>query len=202
MTERKCSVYRFSDVEVHEGDFRLKRAGETLTVEPKVFRVLLYLLRNPGRLISKSELLNAGWGDTAVTENSLTRNIALLRRLLGDDIRNPRYIETVATVGYRFVPKVEVSNDTSGGLQATAKATDLSEADIARTLANGEIAEAAANSEAQIETLGGDIEKRGEPVSGLNRRAFVWTAVPLRFSGPKSSRDSRTSPSASSYRAG
>jgi len=54
---------------------------------------------NPGRLIPKNELLNAGWGDTAVTENSLTRNIALLRRLPEDDTRAPRYIETMSTVG-------------------------------------------------------------------------------------------------------
>ena len=106
MTERKDSVYRFSDVEVHEGDFRLKRAGETLSVEPKAFRLLIHLLRNSGRLISKEELLKAVWGDTAVTENSLTRSIALLRRLLDDDTRTPRYIETVATAGYRFICQV------------------------------------------------------------------------------------------------
>lgn len=108
MAERKCSVFRFSDVEVHERELHLKRDGEVFPIEPKAFRVLLYLLRNPGRLIPKDELLNAGWGDTAVTENSLTRNIALLRRLLDDDTRTPRYIETVSTVGYRFIcPVVE-----------------------------------------------------------------------------------------------
>ncbi len=89
-----------------------------LPVEPKAFRVLLILLRNPQKLITKEELLNAVWGDAAVTENSLTRSIALLRRLLGDDIRNPRYIETVATVGYRFVCKVEVSEDAARDLES------------------------------------------------------------------------------------
>jgi TolB-like protein/DNA-binding winged helix-turn-helix (wHTH) protein len=107
MTEQKSSVYRFSDVEVREGDFQLKRAGEALRVEPKVFRVLVYMLRNPGRLIPKDELLTAGWGDTAVTESSLTRSIALLRQLLDDDTRAPRFIETVSTVGYRFICPVE-----------------------------------------------------------------------------------------------
>ena len=116
MTERKCSVFRFSDVEVDERELQLKRDGKALPVEPKAFRVLLYLLRNPGRLISKSELLDAGWGDTAVTENSLTRNIALLRRLLDDDTHAPRYIETVSTAGYRFIcPVVETSLVTPEG---------------------------------------------------------------------------------------
>ena len=58
-----------------------------LTVEPKAFRALLFLLHNPQRLISKEELLNTVWDDAAVTEGSLTRCISLLRSRLGDDIR-------------------------------------------------------------------------------------------------------------------
>jgi len=61
-----------------------------LTLEPKVFRALLFLLRNSQKLISKEELLKAVWGDAAVTEGSLTRCIWLLRSVLGDDIRSPR----------------------------------------------------------------------------------------------------------------
>ena len=93
----KSFVFRFDDVEVREREFSLTKAGEVLPVEPKAFRVLLALLRNPGKLIGKEELLNAVWGDAAVTDNSLARSVALLRRLLGDETRNPRYIETVAT---------------------------------------------------------------------------------------------------------
>jgi len=115
----KSFVFRFGDAEVREREFSLIKAGEALPVEPKAFRVLLILLRNPQKLIAKEELLNAVWGDAAVTENSLTRSIALLRRLLGDESRNPRYIETVATVGYRWVCKVEVAEDTSGVLKPT-----------------------------------------------------------------------------------
>jgi Tol biopolymer transport system component/DNA-binding winged helix-turn-helix (wHTH) protein len=111
MMGNKSFVFRFADMEVREREFSLTKTGDILPVEPKAFRVLLILLRNPQRLISKEELLNAVWGDAAVTENSLARSIALLRRQLGDDTRNPRYIETVATVGYRFLCKVEVSED-------------------------------------------------------------------------------------------
>jgi Tol biopolymer transport system component/DNA-binding winged helix-turn-helix (wHTH) protein len=114
MLGNRFSVFRFDDVEVREREFSLVKAGAVLPVEPKAFRVLLILLRNPGKLIGKEELLNAVWGDAAVTENSLTRSIALLRKLLGDETRNPRYIETVATVGYRFICKVEVAEDESG----------------------------------------------------------------------------------------
>src|SRR5450755_4977674 len=107
----KSSIFRFADIEVREREFSLIKGGEVLPVEPKAFRVLLILLRNPQKLITKEELLNAVWGDAAVTENSLTRSIALLRRLLGDDTHEPRYIGTVPTVGYRWLCKVEVSEE-------------------------------------------------------------------------------------------
>lgn len=112
MAPKSC-VFRFADLEVHEREFLLVRAGEASPVEPKAFRVLLLLLRNPGKLLTKEELLNAVWGDTAVSENSLARAIALLRRLLRDEARDPHYIETVATVGYRFICKVEICEDIS-----------------------------------------------------------------------------------------
>jgi DNA-binding winged helix-turn-helix (wHTH) protein len=117
----KSFVFRFDDVEVREKEFTVVKAGKLLTVEPKAFRALLFLLRNPQKLISKEELLNSVWGDAAVTEGSLTRCIWLLRSLLGDDTRNPRYIETVATVGYRFACKVEVAEDNSANLEEVSE---------------------------------------------------------------------------------
>src|SRR5690348_10390184 len=110
----KSFVFKFGDVEVREREFSVAKAGKKSAVEPKAFRVLLLLLRNPGKLITKEELLNAVWGDAAVTENSLTRSIALLRRLLGDDARTPRFIETVTTVGYRWVSGVEAVEEPAG----------------------------------------------------------------------------------------
>lgn len=113
MTERKCLVFSFADVQVREREFCIVRNAEVLPVEPKAFRVLLFLLRNPQKLITKEELLDAVWGDTAVSENSLTRSIALLRRLLADDTHEPRYIATVPTVGYRFLCDVRVAEEGS-----------------------------------------------------------------------------------------
>src|SRR6478609_4841884 len=127
MIGNKHNIFRFADVEVREREFSLLKAGKVLAVEPKAFRVLLLLLHNPQKLISKEELLNSVWGDTAVTEGSLTRCIWLLRRLLGDDVSEPRFIETVATVGYRLVCKVEVSEVALGDLQGAHKANGLNE---------------------------------------------------------------------------
>jgi Tol biopolymer transport system component/DNA-binding winged helix-turn-helix (wHTH) protein len=122
MIVNKSSIFRFDDVEVHEREFTLFKAGKPLTVEPKAFRALLFLLRNPRKVISKEELLNSVWGDTAVADGSLTRCIWLLRHVLEDDIHSPRYIETVATVGYRFICPVEASEDTHDGVAPTSSA--------------------------------------------------------------------------------
>jgi DNA-binding winged helix-turn-helix (wHTH) protein len=126
MMEIKSFVFRFDDVEVREREFSITKAGELLTIEPKAFRTLLFLVRNPQKLVRKEELLAAVWGDTTVTDNSLTRCIWLLRNVLGEDTRNPRYIETVPTVGYRFIAPVEEWVESSE--QGTQSAPDLGSA--------------------------------------------------------------------------
>ena len=59
MIGNKHNIFRFADVEVREREFSLLKEGKVLAVEPKAFRVLLLLLRNPQKLISKEELLNS-----------------------------------------------------------------------------------------------------------------------------------------------
>ena len=207
----KSFIFRFSDVEVREREFSLLKAGKVLAVEPKAFHVLLVLLRHPQELIPKEELLNSVWGDTAVTEGSLTRCIWLLRRLLGDDVNRPRYIETVATVGYRLVCNVEVSESASGDLHATDKANGLREGDFLATPANWGIAEANAkplapmhkaviSSNQPIEELPPTKAKRrplyfGLAILGVAVAAAValalWTAAFRTLSPPKVMRFTR-----------
>jgi DNA-binding winged helix-turn-helix (wHTH) protein len=111
VTVHKFSVFRFEDIEVREREFLLVKGENALQVEPKAFRVLLFLLRNPKRLVTKDEILNAVWNDCAVSDNSLTRSVATLRRLLEDDSREPRFIATVPTVGYRFLCDVVAAEE-------------------------------------------------------------------------------------------
>ena len=82
MIANESLVFRFDEVEVREREFSLMKAGKVLAVEPKAFRALLLLLRNPQKVVSKEELLNSVWGDVAVAEGLLTRCIWLLRRTL------------------------------------------------------------------------------------------------------------------------
>lgn len=99
-------VYRFDQFEVDDSEFRLSVDGTPVQLEPKVLRLLVYLIENRNRLVRKQELLDKIWPDAMVTENALTRAIVLLRKALNEDSRVPRYIETVPTAGYRFIATV------------------------------------------------------------------------------------------------
>ena len=163
----KSFVFRFDDMEVREREFTLVKAGKVLTVEPKAFRALLFLLHNPQKLIAKEELLSSVWGDAAVTDGSLTRCIWLLRSVLEDDIRNPRYIETVATVGYRFVCKVEVAEDASGALEDS---TDHAGEEQVQTAWK----ESAAEPPEEIERGAGGEMKNGRVEKDRRRQLLYW----------------------------
>ncbi|HSR50808.1 MAG TPA: LpqB family beta-propeller domain-containing protein [Acidobacteriota bacterium] len=77
-------------------------------IEPKAMQVLLHLAERPGHVVAKEDLLDQVWNGTAVVEKVLTRIISLLRRVFGDDARQPRIIETIPRRGYRLIAPVEV----------------------------------------------------------------------------------------------
>ena len=104
----KPLCYQFDDVLVDPQAFKAWRGGAQLPLEPKAFETLVFLINNRGRLVEKNELLDTIWKDTFVTPNALTRVIASLRRALGDDAKEAKYIETAPTRGYRFIAEVEV----------------------------------------------------------------------------------------------
>lgn len=98
--------YRFGDVVVDTIAHTLTRDGAPCQVEPKAFAVLVTLLGHAGELVSHEELLDGVWGHRHVTAGVLTRAIAQLRAVLGDDAHQPRYIQTQHALGYRFVAEV------------------------------------------------------------------------------------------------
>jgi len=104
-------AYRFGDVCVDIARLAVSRAGTPVPLEPKAFDVLRLLIEHRDRLVAKDELLDAVWRDTFVTPNVLTRAIAQLRKALGDDAQEARYIETVTKRGYRFIAEVTVETD-------------------------------------------------------------------------------------------
>jgi len=103
---RPAVAYQFDDVILNPEAFSVEKSGQVLALEPKSIRLLLYLIQNRSRAIGKEELLRSVWEDVAVSDNALTRVVAQLRKALGDDAKVARYIETVPTIGYRFIAEV------------------------------------------------------------------------------------------------
>jgi Tol biopolymer transport system component/DNA-binding winged helix-turn-helix (wHTH) protein len=87
--------------------YRLERGGLPVSLEPKAFDLLALMVQRPGHLFSKQEIFDAVWPGTAVTDHALTRVVAQIRRALGDEAREARYLETVPTKGYRWICRVE-----------------------------------------------------------------------------------------------
>lgn len=100
-------IYAFSGCDLDTDRFRLRRDGAVQPVEPQVFDVLLLLLRERHRVVTKEELLDEVWGDRFVSESALTSRIKAARHAIGDDGRAQRLIRTVHGRGYQFVGDVE-----------------------------------------------------------------------------------------------
>jgi tetratricopeptide (TPR) repeat protein/DNA-binding winged helix-turn-helix (wHTH) protein len=100
-------IFRFGDVEVDPAQGCLRRGGEELHLRQQTFQVMIYLLENRGRLVTKEELLANIWKETAVTDDALVQCVMDIRRAIGDDSRRPIFIKTLPKVGYRFVSPVE-----------------------------------------------------------------------------------------------
>jgi len=88
------------------GTEQVWRGKQAVKLTPKALVLLRTLATRAGELVTKEELLQAGWPQTAVSDDALTACIQELRRALGDDARQPRYIETVHRRGFRFIGKV------------------------------------------------------------------------------------------------
>src|SRR5687768_8055413 len=102
-----AASYKFGPFVVDGGAYRLLRDGSNIPLSPKIIDLLLFLAARPSVLVSKDELFRALWPDVAVTDNALTQAISELRQALGDDPAKPRYVQTVARRGYRFIAAVE-----------------------------------------------------------------------------------------------
>lgn len=106
--------YRFDAFVVDVPAHVLSRDGQSQALEPKAFAVLIALLRRPGELLGRDELLDEVWGHRHVTPGVLTRAIAQLRGVLEDDVQHPRYIQTQHALGYRFIGELESEEAVAG----------------------------------------------------------------------------------------
>ncbi len=121
--------YEFDSFRLEPSKRLLWRDGQTVSLMPKAFEVLLVLVRRHGQTVTKHELLDTVWHDTAVEENNLNVNISALRKVFGEKPHEHHFIVTVPGVGYQFVadvhevwdeaivsePRCQIDNGLSGG---------------------------------------------------------------------------------------
>src|SRR5580658_6811561 len=91
--------------------------GSQIDLAPKLFAVLRYLVENPQRLVTHDELLEALWPETYVQPQVLRTYVLDLRKMLGDDAGNARFIETVPKRGYRFIAALAESSQSVAGFE-------------------------------------------------------------------------------------
>ncbi len=100
-------IYRLAEAELDPRNGQVKRRGEELYLRPKPLQVLLYLIEQRPRLVTKEELLEQVWQGDAVTDDALVQSIVEIRKTLGDSSQQPRWIKTFPKTGYRFIGEVE-----------------------------------------------------------------------------------------------
>ena len=100
------NLFRFGQFVLDPARRTLSCADSPISLTPRAFDVLLFLVQNPNRLVTKEELLQAVWGDSFVEEGNLTQYISHLRKALGENSEDARLIVTIARKGYQFTARV------------------------------------------------------------------------------------------------
>jgi pimeloyl-ACP methyl ester carboxylesterase/DNA-binding winged helix-turn-helix (wHTH) protein len=106
-------AFLFGDYALDPDRRELALRGEAIAVEPQVFDLLLYLIRNRDRVVTKDDLLDAVWEGRVVSESTLTSRINAARRAVGDSGARQETIRTIARKGFRFVATVTAPEDTA-----------------------------------------------------------------------------------------
>jgi DNA-binding winged helix-turn-helix (wHTH) protein len=104
-------VYRFGDFTLHTSTRQLRSSAAEVHLSPKAFDLLVTLLANRSRAVSKAELQERLWPSTFVEETNLAGLVAEIRRALRDPASNPALVGTVYGFGYRFIGEVRVDQD-------------------------------------------------------------------------------------------
>jgi len=122
MERPRNTILRIGAWRVNPASGEISREGETARLEARTMRLLLCLAEHPGEVVSIEELLDQAWSGVTVSSDSVYQAVASLRRLLGDDPKQPSYIATVPRLGYRMLAPVSSWMDHTDG-QTGASAT-------------------------------------------------------------------------------
>ena len=119
-------LYRLDGIEIDTAQVCLRRNGQEEHLRAKTFQVLIYLLERRDRVVTKNELIEQIWAGAAVSDNTLDQCVAEIRRLVGDNSRQRKFIKTVPRTGYRFIGDVQEIDDNQLIIE-TSKAPAVSE---------------------------------------------------------------------------
>jgi Tol biopolymer transport system component/DNA-binding winged helix-turn-helix (wHTH) protein len=111
--EPTARIFTFGEFTLMADDRMVMRGKHRVHMTPRVFHLLLKLVENAGRVVTKETLLNEIWQDSFVEEGNLNSTVSRLRKILGEKPDENRYIETIPRVGYRFVAEVEIEERAS-----------------------------------------------------------------------------------------
>src|SRR6476660_352966 len=111
MSQRLECLYEFGPFRIDAVKRVLLREGEIVPLTSKSLDTLLVLVEHSGQVVTKDDLMKTLWPDTVVEENNLTQQISMLRKALGEKVREHRYLVTVPGRGYSFVAEVSAPRD-------------------------------------------------------------------------------------------
>src|SRR3977135_3844608 len=128
MERSTATVLRIADWCVNPTSGQISRDGQSTRLEMRTMRLLVCLAEHAGEVVSIDDLLNQAWSGVVVSQDSVYQAVASLRRLLGDDPKQPTYIETVPRFGYRMVATVSPWADQSAVQPGSSPAFDNTQA--------------------------------------------------------------------------
>jgi Tol biopolymer transport system component/DNA-binding winged helix-turn-helix (wHTH) protein len=171
------SFYEFDEFRLDPEEKVLLRRGKPVDLRPRVYQLLATLVENHGRIVEKDDLMNQVWADSFVEESNLTFTVRQLRKVLGDDAHEPRFIETVPRRGYRFIAEVKevLTDEFPGNPNLSVKLNYEAQSETSDELLLDETVEKKTNSQ-----LAGQARKRQTYIIlGL----ITFTAIILVVSG-------------------
>jgi len=175
----ESQVLRIGEWRVDPELDELSREGQTIRVEPRAMRLLLYLAAHAGRVVDVQHLLDEVWPNVVVTQGSVYQAVAELRRILGDDREHPSYIENLPRRGYRLIAQVTPWNAAHGTVPSGSTPTGAGSSPMINAASPAELQSAPASPDRPATTATDAVAASSPLPAGRLRRNAVLGGIAL-----------------------